>query len=144
MSEPRHPGKRKVSKITIPDRCHPAVKVVFAEMKRQGVTYDELEYRAGVLKTTFKAWRTHNKPGLEAMEAALGSLGWSYLPVPSIDHLPASIRGGLQALAAEWGEINPLLCQLLAEVARNAEEARANAVGSKSSPICSSRRRAAA
>ena len=104
------------SRITVPARCHAAVKVIFAEMQRQAVTYDELEFRSGVLKSTFKAWRTNNRPGLETVEAALGSLGWAFLPVPSLSQLPPSIREGLQALAAEWGDVNPLLCELLANV----------------------------
>lgn len=106
----------KPSRITVPARCHAAVKVIFAEMKRQSITYDELEYRSGVLKSTFKAWRTNNRPGLETTEAALGALGWAYLPVPTLSQLPPSIREGLQALAAEWGDVNPLLCELLANV----------------------------
>jgi hypothetical protein len=93
-------------------------KVVFAEMNRQGVTYDELEYRSGVLRSTFKAWRTHNKPGLDTIEAALGSLGWAVLPVPRVEHLPPRVQAGLEALAAEWAGDHPLLHQLLATVCK--------------------------
>lgn len=94
----------KLSRIQIPERCHPLAKMVFAEMRRQGVTYDELEWRSGVLRSTFKAWRTHNKPGLESIEAALGALGWSVLPVPIADRvLPDSLRADLQAVAAKHG-----------------------------------------
>ena len=78
------PPPARRSKITIPERCHPLAKIVFAEMQRQNVTYDELEWRSGVLRSTFKAWRTHNRPGLESIEAALGALGWSVLPVPAM------------------------------------------------------------
>lgn len=108
------------SKITIPERCHPLAKVIFAEMKRQSVTYDELEHRSGVLRSTFKAWRTNNKPGLDTIEAALGSLGWSLLPVPRHAELPAGVRDGLGALAEQWPNENELLCQLLATVCRAA------------------------
>lgn len=108
------------SKITIPERCDPRAKVVFAEMQRQRVTYDELEHRSGVLRSTFKAWRTNNKPGLDTLEAALGALGWSLLPVPNVSELPADIRAKLDELAAEWGDINPLLNDLLASVCRTA------------------------
>ena len=111
-----HAPKRRVSRITVPARCHAAVKVIFAEMQRQSITYDELEYRSGVLKSTFKAWRTNNRPGLETVEAALGALGWAFLPVPTLSQLPPSIRQGLESLAAEWGDVNPLLCELLARV----------------------------
>lgn len=64
------------SKVTVPEQCDPRAKIVFAEMRRQAVTYDELEWRSGVLRSTFKAWRTNNKPGLDTVEAALGALGW--------------------------------------------------------------------
>lgn len=72
----------RVSKITIPERCHPFAGRVFAEMKRQGVTYDELHERSGVLKSTFKAWRTNNQPGLDTIEAALAALGFRLEVVP--------------------------------------------------------------
>lgn len=108
------------SKITIPDHCHPMAKVVFALMKNQGVTYDELEHRSGVLRSTFKAWRTNNRPGLDTIEAALGSLGYAVLPVPRASVLPDPIREKVESLAEEWGEIDPLLTSLLATVCRTA------------------------
>lgn len=111
---------RRPSKITIPEHCDPRAKVVFAEMQRQGVTYDELEHRSGVLRSTFKAWRTNNKPGLDTLEAALGSLGWSLLPVPNALQLPEDVRAGLTDLAAKWEDQNALLCGLMATVSRTA------------------------
>lgn len=99
---------RRPSKITIPEHCHPLAKAVFAEMKRQNVSYDELEHRAGVLRSTFKAWRTNNRPGLDTIEAALGSLGWHVLPVPKPETLPAQLRADLEAVAAK--HCTSLLC----------------------------------
>lgn len=96
MDTPRRP-----SRITIPERAHPLAKFVFAEMKRQGVTLDELEHRSGVLRSTAKAWRTNNRPGIETMEACLGSLGYSLLPVPSPRVIPAALRADLEAVAAK-------------------------------------------
>jgi hypothetical protein len=116
----RHAPPPRPSKITIPERCDPRAKVVFAEMRRQGVTYDELEHRSGVLRSTFKAWRTNNKPGLDTIEAALGALGWSLLPVPNTSELPPTVREGLKALSAQWEDENALLCGLLASVCRTA------------------------
>jgi hypothetical protein len=94
---------RRKSKITIPDRCHPLAKMVFAEMARQRVTYDELEWTSGVLRSTFKAWRTHNRPGLESIEAALGALGWVVTVSPAEHTIPAELRADLQALVAKHG-----------------------------------------
>jgi transcriptional regulator with XRE-family HTH domain len=105
------------SRITIPERCHPLAKFVFAEMKRQGVTYDELEERAGVLRSTFKAWRTNNRPGLDTIEAALGVLGWSALPVPKAHAIPAELRDDLAQVAERHG-LSTLPClELIAVVA---------------------------
>lgn len=116
----RDPRPPRPSKITIPDRCDPRAKVVFAEMRRQSVTYDELEHRSGVLRSTFKAWRTNNKPGLDTLEAALGALGWALLPVPAVSELPESVREGLNALAVQWEDRDALLTGLLASVCRTA------------------------
>ena len=106
------------SKITIPERAHPLAKAVFAEMKRQGVTYDVLEWRAGVLRSTFKAWRTNNRPGLDTIEAALGALGWHVLPVPKPDTLPSELRADLEAVAAKHAMALPCLAFIAAAVGR--------------------------
>ena len=121
------------SRITVPEVCHPAVKVVFAEMKRQGITYDELEYKSGVLKSTFKAWRTNNRPGLETVEAALGALGWSFLPVPCVERLPVNVKLELERISKEWGEVDKLIVGLVGAVAKSAAlEARSFSLAAQS------------
>jgi hypothetical protein len=77
--------------------------VVFAEMRRQAVTYDELEWRSGVLRSTFKAWRTNNRPGLDTVEAALGALGWELLPTPKPEKLDPELRADLESIAEKHG-----------------------------------------
>jgi len=114
----------RVSRVTIPVHAHPAARIVFAEMKRQFVTYDELAHRSGVLRQTVKAWRNQNSPGISSMQACLGALGWSYLPVPKLENLPPTVRAKLDEAAAEWGEINPLLMELMAGICRAYEPAR--------------------
>jgi transcriptional regulator with XRE-family HTH domain len=109
---------RRPSKISIPDRCHPMAKVVFSLMKNQGVTYDELEHRSGVLRSTFKAWRTNNRPGLDTIEAALGALGWAVLPVPNSSTLPADLRADLEAVAEKHAIALPCLEFISASVGR--------------------------
>jgi hypothetical protein len=116
----RQPEPQRPSKITIPEKANPLAKLVFSEMHRQRVTYAELEWRAGVLTSTFKAWRTDNRPGLESIEAALGALGWALVPVPQHERLPENIRAGLEALSAEWAQEEPLLHHLLATACRAA------------------------
>jgi hypothetical protein len=112
----KKPVAKKPSRITVPRHAHPLVKVLYAEMQRQGVTYEELGHRSGVLPQTFKAWRGSNTPGLATMEACLGSVGWALVPVPRIDEVPENVRAGVRALAAEWRDENAVLNELLATV----------------------------
>ena len=106
------------SRVTIPKRCHPAAKIVFAEMRRQGVSYDELEWRSGVLRSTVKQWRTHNAPGLDTLSATLGALGWEFLPCPPLDALAPEVKAGIEKLAADYGlDEDAILTALLREVA---------------------------
>jgi hypothetical protein len=88
-------------------------------MKRQGVTYDELEWRSGVLRSTFKAWRTNNRCGLDTIEAALGVLGYSVTAVPRPEALPEPLRADLEAIAEKHGtETLPVLEFIAAAVGR--------------------------
>lgn len=114
MTKPKSLPRR--SRVTIPQRCHPLSKLVFAEMQRQRVTYDELEYRSGVLRSTFKAWRTNNRPGLDTIEAALGVLGYNVLPVPKAHVLPNELRQDLEKLALRHS-LSTLPCLELMAVA---------------------------
>jgi hypothetical protein len=106
---PRNASAKRESKITIPQRAHPLAKAVFAEMKRQRVSYLELEMRAGVLVSTFKAWRKNNCPGIPTVDAALGALGWHLLPVPKAETLPEQLRADLEAVAAKHCTSLPVL-----------------------------------
>jgi hypothetical protein len=114
--------RRQPSKVTIPERAHPLAKAVFAEMKRQRVTYDDLEWRAGVLRSTFKSWRTVSIPGLDTIEAALGALGWSVLPVPKASTLPEGLRADLEAVAAKHCTSLPCLEFIACAVGRRPTE----------------------
>jgi hypothetical protein len=101
--------KRRPSRVTVPERANPLAKLVFAEMKRQNVQYDELEHRSGVLTSTFKAWRTDNAPGLASIEAALGALGWALVPTPSLDTLPADVRAALDDISEHFRSDDEML-----------------------------------
>lgn len=105
------------SKITVPalDRgVHPLARLVFALMRIQNVTYDEMEYRSGVLRSTIKAWRTHNRPGLESIEATLGVLGWAVLPVPGASQISPALRADLEAIAEKHGLMECPVVELIA------------------------------
>jgi hypothetical protein len=93
--------------VTIPQRASPHVKLVFAELARLQVSYDELEVGSGVRRPTVKAWRRKNKPSLESLEAVLGFLGWAYVPVPALQTLPPDLAGELTALALKLGKSMP-------------------------------------
>lgn len=87
--------------VTMPERVGPHVKLVFAEMARLHITYDELEIGSGVRRSSVKAWRRKNRPGLESLEAVLGFLGWDFIPTPAIKTLSPHIAADLAALAAK-------------------------------------------
>jgi transcriptional regulator with XRE-family HTH domain len=110
--------KKRASKITVPEHAHPLAKALFAEMRRQGVTYEELEHRAGVLRSTVKAYRKNNRPGLDTIEATLGALGWTVLPVPRASMLPEGLRADLEAIAAKHCMAMPCLEFIAAAVGR--------------------------
>lgn len=113
---------QRASKITIPEHAHPLAKAVFAEMARQGVTYDDLEWKSGVLRSTYKSWRRSSIPGLDTIEAALGSLGWHVLPVPKPETLPHELRTDLEAVAAKHGTTLPCVAFIAAAAGRRPTE----------------------
>ena len=100
--------------VSIPERAHPLAKFIFAEMGRQGFSYDALAWKSGVLRTTFKSWRTNNRPGIETVEACLGALGWALLPVPRRETLPAAMRVDLEAIATKYALNELPVLQLMA------------------------------
>lgn len=93
--------------VTIPERVSPHVKLVFAEMARLHVSYNEVEEGSGVRRASVKAWRNKNKPGLESLESVLGFLGWGYVPVPALQTLSPELAGELTALALKLGKSMP-------------------------------------
>ncbi|WP_201159451.1 hypothetical protein [Rhodoplanes elegans] len=97
---PPHLRRRKLtSRITIPDNVSPHVKLVFSEMQRQAVRYEDAAFGAGVNVPTIKAWRRKNRPSLESLDAVLGWLGWNLIPVPRAGTLPVEFEADLRALA---------------------------------------------
>ena len=108
--------KERPSKISVPTLAHPLARLTFAEMNRQRVTYQEMEFRAGLLVSTLKSWRNEKMPGLRTVEAALGALGWALVPVPVAKRIPAWVQGELDNIASRWGREEPLLHTLLAGI----------------------------
>jgi hypothetical protein len=94
--------EQRVSRITIPEHAHPVVRFFYGEMRRQNVSYGEVEHCSGVYLQSFKAWRHSNKPGFESLEAVLGALGWQLLPVPHVSKLPETLQSELRRLAQQF------------------------------------------
>ncbi|WP_292500888.1 hypothetical protein [Methylobacterium sp.] len=92
------------------------MKLVFAEMARQRVTYDEVAAGSGVLRSTLKAWRHKNRPSLDALEAVLGFLGWDFVPVPREKRLPAEVLQALRPAVDATGLTMPVAVQALVEI----------------------------
>ncbi len=108
--------------VTMPDRVGPHVKLVFAEMARLRVTYDETEEGSGVRRASIKAWRRKNKPGLESLEAVLGWLGWDFVAVPRAKTLPDEVRAELQPIADKLGLSMPQTVLALVEIVTGIHE----------------------
>lgn len=98
----RYEARRKNRRtVTVPKGVSAHVKFVFAEMARQGRSYDEIESASGVRRATAKAWRRKNAPGWESLTAVLNSMGWCYLPAPvQVEALPPALAARLAEVAA--------------------------------------------
>jgi hypothetical protein len=84
MSNTRRAPKPKPRRMTvsIPERAGPHVRLAFAEMARQGINYDEMESRSGILRAIQKAWRYKNVPTLQNIEATMNVLGFDFILIP--------------------------------------------------------------
>ncbi|WP_234713358.1 hypothetical protein [Rhodopseudomonas palustris] len=120
----RHPEKSRTNRrtVTMPDRVGPHVKLVFAEMARLAITYDEVEDGSGVRRASVKAWRRKNRPGLESLEAVLGFLGWDFVAVPRAKALPDEVRAELQPIADKLGLTMPQTILALVEIVTGIHE----------------------
>lgn len=113
----RNYQRRNLNRLVTPaPLAHPHARLVFALMREQRVRYDDLAERSGVTRASYKAWRRKNKPSLESLSAALGALGWSYIPVPSVEKLPADIASEVLALANRLSLQMPDVFAMLLEV----------------------------
>ena len=90
------------SRITIPPAAIPEAQLVFHLAREQGVTYNELSWRSGLLVSTIKGWRRENYPSLQSLQAALGSLGWGLAPYPLPESLPEHVREQAEELGQHF------------------------------------------
>lgn len=87
--------------VTIPDNVSPPVRLLFAQMRILGVTYDDLEEASGTRRATMKQWRRKNKPNLETLEAAYNAMGMFLIPAPLLEIQPPKIAALMGELAAQ-------------------------------------------
>lgn len=90
------PDFARPSRITIPPRAHPLVRLAYLLMKNTATTYSECEWRSGVLMQTLKSWRSEKRPGIASIEAVLGVWGWRLLPCPPLEDVPAHVMQKLE------------------------------------------------
>lgn len=121
------PPKPRASTIKIPEHVSPAVRLVFEEMKRLGVTYYAIEEMSGVLRVTVKSWRHRTNPSLTSISAVLGSLGWEFIPIPRERILPEEIVDELRPIAARMNLAMPEAIGLLTEIAYRAKAGASSA-----------------
>lgn len=98
----RRPKPRRVRRaVTMPVGVSPPVSLLFSEMRRLGVTYDEVEESSGTRRATMKAWRKKNAPSLDTIQACLNSVGHLFITVPVLEVQPPEIAADMAALAAK-------------------------------------------
>ena len=102
------------SKITVPQRVHPIIRLIFSEMKRQAMTYAEISWRSGLQVCTLKSWRGASTPSLVSAEAALGALGWRLVPCPPLEQLPADVRERLDDIGLSFRSDDEALAAMIA------------------------------
>lgn len=127
-SQPPHLRRRtRFSWITIPERVGPHVRLVFSEMQRRYLRYQDVADGSGIRLAALKAWRRKNRPSLESIEAVLGYLGYDFVPVPREGTLPPEFDRELRALAERAGVDMPTTFRALIEVMATGRASRAAA-----------------
>lgn len=100
----------------IPVHAPPHVRLFFSLLKMQGVKYDEVEIGAAVKRCTQKSWKRKSYPSLTNLQAAFSYLGWDYVPVPSLEAMPAEVAGALVTLARQIERDVPAVWQSVVAV----------------------------
>ena len=72
-------------KVSIPERCHPLVRILFDEMQKQRLGVVDMAKKSGVNKNTLKDWRIRTTPRIADLEACFNVLGLKLIPVSCED-----------------------------------------------------------
>ncbi|WP_439925287.1 hypothetical protein [Nitrobacter sp. JJSN] len=101
---------------TMPQGVMPIVRLVFSELARQGLRYQDLEDFSGIKRPTVKQWRAKNRPSLESLEAVLSVLGFAFVPTPCLQTLPSELVGELATFAMRLGTDIPTTWAALIDI----------------------------
>jgi hypothetical protein len=114
----QQPANSMVRKrLSIPEKALPVAQLLFAAMGAQGLSYDTVAEASGILRATIKSWRRRAAPTFVSIEAVFNAIGWSFLPCPKIEVLPADIAADLASLAAKMKVELPGVWSALANLA---------------------------
>jgi hypothetical protein len=86
-------------------------------MREQGRAYDEVSEASGILRSTLKSWRHRVAPTFATIEACFNAIGYSFIPTPRLEVLPAEIAADLARLAAKMKAELPEVWSALADLA---------------------------
>lgn len=67
---------------TIPEKAHPLVKLLFAELNKHDMSVAKLAEKVGITSQTVILWRTATMPRTDILEACFNALGLTLAPVP--------------------------------------------------------------
>lgn len=107
---------KKVSRVSVPERCNPHARLVFQLMRETGFTYDEVEYRSGILRSTLKSYRLEKTPSLQSIEALLGVWGYTLVPVPPLSSLKPETLDAIEEISLDFKSDHEALAAIMARV----------------------------
>jgi hypothetical protein len=102
---------------TMPAGVQPIVRVIFAEIARQNLRYQDVEDFSGVRRASLKSWRRRTRPSWESVQSVLSVLGFGFVPTPALQVLPAELAGEFPALAMKLEKNLPETFNALVDLA---------------------------
>jgi hypothetical protein len=113
VERPRRSNRRVV---TTPKGATPIVRLVFGELARQAVRYQDCEDFSGVGRAAIKSWRRKSKPSWESLQSVLSALGFGFAPTPALQVLPPELAGEVTTLALKLGKSMPETISALIDI----------------------------
>lgn len=124
---------QRQSRLQIPPHAHPYSRLVYMLARDANVTLEELAWRSGlgigtikeyrrapafsgVSEGAIRSYRKEKVPSLQSIEALLGALGWTLVPVPPLESLKPETRDALEAISLDFRSDNEALAAVLAQI----------------------------